>query len=148
MLYALGDCFTGMLAFVEDAALHFVWQRWMRPVELAPIALQPGSQTFTLNYDALGARQGQGRFTLNDQLVLDKVSLSPTPVRLPSGGLDVGINRRQPISQRIAGRQGFPYTGTVHLVRLDPGQQAPGSPMVQDEAAVQASMRAAAKTAN
>ena len=147
VVYALGDCFTGMLAFVEDAALHFVWQRWMRPVELAPIALQPGSQTFTLDYEAQGARQGQGRFTLNAQTVVEQVALSPTPVRLPSGGLDVGINRRQPISQRIAGRHGFRYTGTVDVVRLVPGQQAPGSPMVQDEAAVQASMRAAAANA-
>ena len=147
VVYALGDRFTGLLAFVESGALHFVWQRWMRPVELAPIVLSAGPQRFVLDYRALGERKGVGTFVLNDHVVIEAAELMPTPVRLPSGGLDVGINRRQPISERIAGRNGFRYSGVIDVVRIEPGLPAPNSPLVQDEAAVQARMRAAANAA-
>ncbi|CAN7776368.1 arylsulfatase [Cupriavidus necator] len=148
VIYALGDRFTGLLAFVESGALHFVWQRWMKPVELDAIPLNAGPQTFTLDYRALGERKGRGHFTLNGQAVIEAAELSPTPVRLPSGGLDVGINRRQPISQRIAGRGGFRYSGQIEIVRLMPGEPAPDSPLVLDEAALQARMRDSATRNN
>ena len=68
--------------------------------------------------------------------------------RLALGGLDVGINRRQRINPRIAGRNGFRCGGRIGVVRLMPGPQAPGSRIVMDEAAVQARMRAAAEPAH
>ena len=141
VLYALGDRFTGILAFVENEQLHFVWQRWMRPIELAPIPLTPGHQVFVMSYKALEKRQGEADFSLNGKVLMIQVNLSPTPVRLPSGGLDVGINRRQAISPRIEGRQGFKYTHAIQRVRIVPGPQAVGTPMVMDEALVQARMR-------
>lgn len=142
VLYALGDRFTGILAFVENEQLHFVWQRWMRPIELAPIPLTPGHQSFVMSYKALEKRQGEADFSLNGKIVMSQVNLSPTPVRLPSGGLDVGINRRQAISPRIEGRQGFKYTHAIQVVKIVPGPQAIGTPMVMDEAKVQERMRA------
>jgi hypothetical protein len=142
VLYALGDRFTGLLAFVQNNQLHFVWQRWMRPVELAPIALESGHHVFTMHYRALEKRQGEADFVMDERTVLSSVTLSPTPIRLPSGGLDVGINRRQAISERIEGRQGFPYSGRISVVAIKPGAQASGSPMVLDESLVQARMRA------
>ena len=143
VLYALGDRFTGLLAFVENNQLHFVWQRWMRPVELAPISVEPGHHVFTMHYRALEKRQGEADFVMDEHTVLSSVTLSPTPIRLPSGGLDVGINRRQAISERIEGRHGFPYSGRVWVLKIEPGAQAPGSLMVMDESLVQARMRAA-----
>jgi arylsulfatase len=142
VLYALGDRFTGILAFVENDHLHFVWQRWMRPIELAPIPIEPGRNEFVMAYHALEKRQGLADFSINGKLLKSQVALSPTPVRLPSGGLDVGINRRQAISPRIEGRGGFKYTHHIEVVKIVPGEQAVGSPMVMDEAKVQARMRA------
>jgi hypothetical protein len=109
--------------------------------------LSTGPQRFVLDYRALGERNGVGTIVLNDQVVIEAAELMPTPVRLPSGGLDVGINRRQPISERIAGRNGFRYSGVIDVVRIEPGLPAPNSPLVQDEAAVQARMRAGASAA-
>ena len=147
VVVALGDHFSGMVAFVMDGALHFTYQLWYRPIELAPIALAAGAQDFVLHYSALGDRKGQGQFTLNGQVVVAAADLSPTLVRLPSGGLSVGINKRRAISERYADRGAFPYTGRIDRVRLEPGAQPADSPMVLDEAAVQARLRAAAAQA-
>jgi arylsulfatase len=142
VLLALGDRFCGMSLFVIDGALHFVYQWWFSPAELQPVALEPGAQEFVLGYTALGQRRGQGRASLNGMTIHGAAELSPTMVRLPSGGLTVGLNRRQAISARYAGRGSFRYTGRIERVRIEPGPQAPDTPMVIDEAAVQARMRA------
>ena len=141
VIVALGDRFCGITAFVMDAALHFVYQWWHRPTELAPIALTAGPQDFVLQYRAIGKRRGQGRVTLNDQLVHEAAELSPTIVRLPSGGLSVGINRRKAISERYEHRGTFRYSGRIDVVRLEPGPQATDTQVLIDEAAMQARMR-------
>ena len=145
VIVAMGDHFAGMVLFVLDGALHFTYQLWYRPTELAPIPLSPGEQVFELDYRALGARKGEGRITLNGQVVVPAADLSPTMVRLPSGGLSVGINRRRAISDRYASRSPFRYSARIDGVRIEPGPQAADTPMVLDEAEVQARMRAAAK---
>ena len=144
VIVAIGDRFAGISLFVDQGQLFFVYQQWFSPIELAPIALKPGAQDFVLDFKALGERKGEGTFTLNGQACASGIELSPTLVRIPSGGLTVGLNRRQSVSQRYADRGNFGYTGSIDRVRIEPGKQAPGTPMVIDEAAVQARMRAAA----
>ena len=144
VVVALGDHFAGMVLFAMDGALHFTYQLWYRPIELAPIALLPGEQDFVLDYRALGGRKGQGRITLNGRVEADAADLSPTLVRLPSGGLSVGINKRHAISERYAARGTFRYSGRIDVVRIEPGAQPSDTPMLLDEAQVQARMRAAA----
>ena len=142
VLLAIGDRFCGISLFVDQGCLHFVYQWWYSPVELAPVPLQPGAQVFELDYRALGERKGLGQMRLNGQLVQADADLSPTMARIPSGGLTLGLNRRLAISTRYADRGVFRYTGAVERARIVPGPQAPGSPLVVDEAAVQAAMRA------
>lgn len=141
VVFAMGDRFCGMSLFVLDDRLHFVYHWWYSPTEPLPLELQPGAQAWVLHYRALGGRRGQGRLQLNGAERGAAIELSPTMVRLPSGGLTVGRSRRQPISARCEGRGTFEYTGRIERIRLEPGAQAPGSPMVIDEAAVQAAMR-------
>jgi arylsulfatase A-like enzyme len=48
----------------------------------------------------------------------------------PFEGIDVGIDRRSPVSWEIHERDGcFPWTGTLKSVRYEPGPAAPDSPM-------------------
>ena len=145
VIVAIGDRFAGMSLFADQGRLFFVYQHWYSPIELAPIALKPGAQDFVLEFKALGERRGEGRFMLNGAECAAGVALSPTLVRVPSGGLTVGLNRRQSVSLRYADRGSFRYTGRIARVRIEPGEQAPGTPMVIDEAAVQARMRAATR---
>ncbi|HEY4080134.1 MAG TPA: arylsulfatase [Burkholderiaceae bacterium] len=148
VIFALGDRFAGMALFVMDGQLHFVYQLWYSPIELAPVMLQPGAQEFVLDYKALGERCGEGCITLNGVVCHAAADLSPTQVRVPSGGLTVGLNRRQSVSLRYADRGTFAYAGKIERVRIVPGAQAPGTPMLIDEAAMQARMRAAASAAS
>ncbi|WP_293188454.1 arylsulfatase [Ottowia sp.] len=147
VVLAIGDRFCGISLFVERGQLHFVYQWWYSPTELAPIDLQPGAQEFLLDYRALGERRGEADVSLNSRRCHAAVDLSPTMVRVPSGGLTVGLNRREAISPRYAGRGVFRYSGRIEGVRIEPGAQAPHTPMNLDEAAVQAAMRAAAHNA-
>ena len=109
--------------------------------------LAPGAQDFVLRFNALGERKGCGSFEVNGQRWRDAVDLSPTMVRLPSGGLSVGINWRRPISERYAHRGTFRYSGAIDSVHIEPGRQSADTPMLLDEAAIQARMRAAAGAA-
>ena len=47
----------------------------------------------------------------------------------PFEGIDVGIDRRSPVSWEIYERFGpFPYSGTIGSVRYEPGEPAPDAP--------------------
>ena len=45
---------------------------------------------------------------------------------LPYEGIDIGIDRRSPVSWDLYSRHGaFPYTGTIHAVTYTPGPATP-----------------------
>jgi len=47
----------------------------------------------------------------------------------PFEGIDVGIDRRSPVCWSVHQRHGtFPYSGTIHHVRYEPGAAAPDAP--------------------
>jgi arylsulfatase len=47
----------------------------------------------------------------------------------PFEGIDVGIDRRSPVSWPVYERYGpFPYSGSIHTVRYEPGERAPDAP--------------------
>ncbi len=127
VIYSVGGIFGGMLLYVLDGALHFVYQCWPTPVELTAVPLRKGQIDVVLDYQALGDRQGRGRLLVNGGESISWTPMSPTLGRLPGGGLDVGINRRQPASRRFAGYGEFAYTGEIAFVRVEPGAQAAGS---------------------
>ena len=50
----------------------------------------------------------------------------------PFEGIDVGIDRRSPVSWDVYERHGpFPYTGTLHSVTYVPGEPAPDAPQLR-----------------
>jgi len=142
LIYSVGDRFSGVALYVRDGQLHYVHQWWFRPTELAPVALQPGAQYFELDYRAVGARRGEAHITLNGSLVCSALDMSPTLLRVPSGGLNIGVSRRQAVSDRYADRGRFAYSGRIESVRIEPGAQAPDSRVIIDEAQAQAILRA------
>ncbi len=47
----------------------------------------------------------------------------------PFQGIDIGIDRRSPVSWTLHERHGaFPFSGTLHRVAYQPGEPAPDSP--------------------
>jgi arylsulfatase len=141
VIYAIGDRFAGTALYVLDGQLWYVHQWWFRPTEMSPIRLQAGAQQFELDYLAVGGRRGEGTVRHNGQEVGRSVDLSPTLVRLPSGGLSIGLSRRQAVSERYEHRGRFSYTGRIDGLRIEPGPKAPDSKVITDEAQAQAILR-------
>lgn len=127
VIFSVGTVFGGMVAFVMDDALHFVYQRWQNPLDCPPIALKAGRHQFELDYRATGQRKGEGRLLLDGVECVAMTEMSPTLGRLPHEGVDVGIDRRCATSSRYAEHGVFRYTGTISKVHVEPGAQAPGS---------------------
>ena len=136
VIFAIGEAFVGMVLYVMDGALHFVYHRWMSPIELPGVALAPGPQSVVLDYRALGQRQGEGRLLLNGAEVVPFTAMSPTVMGMHVEGIDIGLDRRQRISPRYAAHGTFKYTGAIDRVVVEPGPQAPGSISNQIEADV------------
>jgi arylsulfatase A-like enzyme len=125
VIFSIGDIFVGMALYVMNNRLHFVYQRWMTPIEMPDIALTPNRQTVIFEYNALGKRQGQGRLLVNGTEMVAPMSMSPSILGIHYEGIDVGLDRRQRTTSRYADRGSFAYTGTIERVRVEPGAQAP-----------------------
>lgn len=143
VIFSIGDRFCGMVLYIEEGALFFVYQWWHAPTVVGPIALVPGAQTFELRYRAEAGRRGSADLLLNGRLASKAIELSPTMLKVPSSGLSVGLSRRLSVSERHAGRGSFAYTGTIDRIHIEPGELAPGSILEPSEAKAQAKMRAA-----
>jgi arylsulfatase len=137
VIFTVGTTFGGMVAFVEDGALRFIYQRWQDPLELPPIPLAAGPCEMVLDYRALGGRKGRGRITLNGVERIPETEMSPTLGRLPHEGVDIGVDRRCRTSERYAAHGAYRYGGTITSVRVEPGPQAPGSMFNRPEAEAQ-----------
>jgi arylsulfatase len=85
-------------------------------VELAAVVTAPGGFTWDVTLTVDGASRG-----------------SDTGYRMlfpmsPFEGIDVGMDRRSPVSWEIYEADGpFPFTGSLHQVRYEPGEPAPDS---------------------
>jgi arylsulfatase len=144
IIFALGDRFCGLVLFVEEGALHCIYQQWHNPKTLTPIPLSAGTQTFVFDYHAIGSRQGNATVSLNGMVHLQGIDLSPTLVRIPSCGMSIGLSRRLAVSERYEHRGAFEYSGQIERIRIEPGVIAPGSQVEPSEEVYQAKLRAAA----
>ncbi len=127
VIFAIGEAFVGLVLYVMDECLHFVFHRWMSPVELPAVALTVGEQDVQFEYQALGQRRGQGRLWINGVQVIPFTEMSPTLMGVHVEGIDIGLDRRQRVSHRYAAQRSFAYTGTIDRVVIEPGPQAPDS---------------------
>ncbi len=136
VIYSIGGIFGGVLLYVLDRRMHFVYQRWPNPIELefAPVECM---QELVFDFRALGRRQGAGRILVNGSEVVAETPMSPTLGRLPCEGIDIGLDRRQPASTKYARFGSFSYTGLIEWVRVEPGAQAPGTLINMSESAAQ-----------
>ena len=127
VIFAIGEVFVGLVLYVMDGKLHFVFHRWMSPIELPGVALQAGAQDVLLDFHALGQRKGEGRLLVNGVQAVPTTPMSPTVMGVHVEGIDIGLDRRQRISPRYAAHGTFRYDGAIDRVVITPGPQAPGS---------------------
>ncbi len=126
VLVAHGDQGGGYVLYVEDGRLRFEHNGYsdMSTVEGGMIA--PGHHQVELSVTA------PGQFRWDVELLVDGESRGAAPGlamlmgMAPFEGIDVGIDRRSPVSWAVYERHGpFPFTGELHSVTYVPGELAP-----------------------
>jgi len=130
VLVAHGDQGAGYLAYVLDGHVWFAHndgRGGIRTLDAGP--LEPGSHVVRVDLAAPGgwvwdvtlSVDGEARGTLPGVTQLFGMA--------PFEGIDVGIDRRSPVSWELYERFGpFPFTGTLRAVTYTPGALAPDAP--------------------
>ncbi|MFV0372950.1 sulfatase-like hydrolase/transferase [Microbacterium sp.] len=129
VLVAHGGQGGGYAVVVEDGAVRLEWNDFGIPHVSAAIALAPGRQTVRVlvtvgaGRDCRAVLEASGATVAIDGL---HAFLAFSPLE----GIDVGIDRRSPVSWEMHTRHGaFPYSGLIHAVRYVPGAVAPDAPV-------------------
>jgi arylsulfatase len=125
VLVAHGDQGGGYSLYLEHGELHFAYNHYGELTVLAAGPLPAGARTVSLR-----AVTGK-RFTWDFEVCVDGTTvaaLPATPMLLgfaPFQGIDVGIDRRSPVSWDVFERHGaFPYSGQIAAVTYRPGAPA------------------------
>jgi arylsulfatase len=130
-LFAHGDQGSGYGTYVLDDELVFVHNDGRGHLRhLSGGSVPDGARRIVTELHAPGntvwnvtlSVDGEERGTLADVPMLFGIA--------PFEGIDVGLDRRSPVSWPIYERFGpFPWTGSLHQVAIEPGELAPDSPM-------------------
>ncbi|RYE61181.1 MAG: hypothetical protein EOO82_02300 [Oxalobacteraceae bacterium] len=122
VLVAIGDISGGLVLYIEGERLRLFYNGFGEHSALEGPRVTPGERTATLEYQALGARRGQGRLLINDNSATEWVNLSPSMMSGFHEGMDIGLDRRGPVSWDLKDRHGaFRFTGTIHDVIVESG---------------------------
>ncbi|MFM8303684.1 MAG: hypothetical protein ACKOA9_05210 [Actinomycetota bacterium] len=129
-LVAHGDQGAGYGVYVLDDRVWFVHndgRGTMRELDGGPLA--PGPHRVELVTTAPGKTVWDVALSV-DGVVTGRLAGVPMLFGMaPFEGIDVGIDRRSPVSWAIYERFGpFPFTGSLHHVRVVPGDLAPDAP--------------------
>lgn len=128
VLFAIGDITGGMVLFVEAGRLQLVYNGFGEHHEVTGPLVPAGERVATLEYEALGKRRGRGRLVIDGGDACEWADLSPTMLYGFHEGLDIGLDRRGPVSWKLKRRHGaFRYSGTIRDLVIDSGPFAPDS---------------------
>lgn len=128
VLYAIGDVAGGMVMYIEGGRLQLFYNGFGEHHMLTGPLIAPGERTVALEYQAQGARRGQGRLVVEGDSATEWRDLSPTMMSGFHEGFDIGIDRRGPVSWDLKERRGaFRYTGLIRDVIVESGAFAPDS---------------------
>jgi arylsulfatase len=136
ILVAHGGQDNGYVLYVEQGTLHFAQNTGLGMKVLPGVALSPKSTSIAVNVVAPGNK------TWTVSLEVDGVAHEAVDgffqpyAFLPYEGIDVGLDRRSPVSWELYSKYGsFPFSGVIHSVTYVPGEMAPDvGPHVLEEA--------------
>ncbi len=128
VLFAHGDQGGGYVVYVEGRRLRLAYNEYGDLYEADAGPLSAGSHDVTLDVEGIADYQwnlallvdGEERARLDGALMLLGMA--------PFQGIDVGINRRSPVSWPVFERHGSFPTGDLESVTYVPGAYAPYSP--------------------
>ena len=121
----------GYVLYVEDGAIVFFYNGYGAISELAGGALPEGDLEVVFEFTALARNSGSVELRVNGEsrgTLEELVQLHPLA---PFEGIDIGIDRRSPVSWELYERHGpFPYSGRLTSVTYTPGAMAPDAPIL------------------
>ncbi len=130
MLVAHGDQGAGYALYVLDGEVFFVHNNGRGAMlTVGGGAMPDGVTSVEADLRATGERQWELTLRVDGE---DRATRAGVPMLFgiaPFEGIDVGIDRRSPVSWEIYERFGpFPYTGALHSVTYTPGEPGPDAP--------------------
>jgi len=126
ILVAHGDQGGGYSIYVEDGHLFLAYNGYgvMTVVDGGPLA--DGTSSVALVVEAPGSMRVHATLRVEGEVVGEARDLPLLTSMAPFEGIDVGIDRRSPVSWDVYERHGaFPWTGMLHSVAYTPGELAP-----------------------
>ena len=131
VLIAHGGQEAGYVLYVEDDQLFFELNESGRPNPLTPAALGDCSE-IVIDVRAPGDKRWDIGVTVDGRTAIEGQGLVQISEYLPFEGIDIGIDRRSPVSWQLYERRGgFPYTGRLDEVIYTPGDYAPDALVVR-----------------
>jgi arylsulfatase len=129
-LVAHGDQGSGYGVYVLDGEVRFVHNDGRGTMrEVSGGALAPGAHEVELVMTAPGGNVWDVSLRVDGVVTGERRGIPMLYGMAPFEGIDVGIDRRSPVSWDLYERFGpFPFTGDLHFVRYEPGDLAPDAP--------------------
>ncbi|MCH7788667.1 MAG: arylsulfatase [Acidobacteria bacterium] len=125
-LFAHGDQGGGYGAYVVDGRLKFVFNAYGTMHECDCGEMANGTKSIHISVDSPGDGIWNITVSVDD---VERGELNGVPVLMamaPFQGIDVGIDRKSPVSWRLRELYGtFAYTGSLDSVTFTPGEYAP-----------------------
>jgi arylsulfatase len=126
ILVAHGGQEAGYVLWVEDDELGFEVNAFGTPLPVGRVPLPESSSRIEVRFETAAARRWSVSVDLDGERVIDGIDVPQFAHFLPYEGIDVGIDRRSPVSWALYQRHGtFPFTGTLHAVTYVPGPATP-----------------------
>ncbi len=126
VLVAHGDQGGGYMLYVEDDRLFLAHNAYgdMTVLDCGPLA--DGASSVSLAMENPGNLVWNANLSVDGEAVGEAPGLVSLMAMAPFEGIDVGVDRRSPVSWDVYKRHGpFPYTGDLHAVTYRPGELAP-----------------------
>ena len=126
VLIAHGGQGGGYSVYVEGGRLFHVHNGYGVMTVSDGGEMSEGQSTIALEVDAPGELVWNVTLRLDDRVVAESPGLAQLTSMAPFEGIDVGIDRRSPVSWAVYERHGpFRYTGALHSVTYTPGELSP-----------------------
>lgn len=126
ILVAHGDQGGGYAIYIEDDRLFYAHNGYGDMTKLDCGAMPDGAREVNLSMAAPGDLIWNAALSVDGNPVGGLSNLPVLMAMAPFEGIDVGIDRRSPVSWEIYQRHGpFPYSGDLHSVTYTPGEFAP-----------------------
>ena len=126
ILVAHGDQGGGYSMYIENGELYHVHNGYGTMTEVPCGDLVEGVTEIKLKVESMGDLKWNTQVYVEDSMVADTPDLPVLTAMAPFEGIDVGIDRRSPVSWALYERHGtFPYKGILNSVTYVPGELGP-----------------------